>query len=106
MKITPCFHGMESLGETCFVVCGSTTDEGIRAIPPATINPIADTAPRNHEIAPPFAAAATRNGQATAPTLQQKLSKFSVALRRPGFTCATSRFAAGTARPIPKPDAP
>ena len=38
--------------------------------------------------------------------LQQKLSRFSVALRRPGFTSATIKFAAGTAKPSPPPYAP
>src|SRR5205807_7404089 len=50
-----------------------------------------------------LAAAATINGDATAPALQQKLSRFRVALRRPGFTSATSKFAAGTASPRPPP---
>ena len=40
---------------------------------------------------------------ATAPTLQEKFTRFNAALRRVGLTSATSRFAAGTDSPIPTP---
>src|ERR1700728_849202 len=80
-------------------------DEGMAAIPIVTRSAHPATVARKNGIRWLLAAAATKNGQATAPALQQKLSRFRVALRRPGFTSATSEFAAGTASPMPPPEA-
>jgi len=82
---------------------GSTSLLRVRAIPMTTTTENVETQSRKSGICWLLAAAATRNGQATAPVLQKKFSRFRVALRRPGFAAATSRFPAGTANPIPPP---
>src|SRR5579864_7863619 len=93
------------LSPTTFAAAGSAIYLGMAAIPIAIRSENPATIARNSVILWLFEAAATRKGQATAPALQQKLSRFNVALRRPGFTSATSRFAAGTASPKPNPEA-
>src|ERR1700722_2745152 len=82
---------------------GSTIHAGMAAIASATTSDNAATNSKNIEIPRPSAAAATRKGHATAPTLQQKFTVLSAALRRSGFTSATRRFDAGTASPSPAP---
>src|ERR1700689_4365735 len=81
----------------------STIDEGIAAIATAITSAELARSARNTGTRWLLVAAATRNGHVTAPALQQKLSTFRVALRRPGFTSATSKLPAGTARPNPPP---
>src|SRR5215472_13043216 len=76
---------------------------GIKAMPRATASENAAMVTKNGGRCPLLAAAAVKNGQATAPKLQKKLRRLNVALRRSGFAAATSKFAAGTANPNPAP---
>src|SRR5450755_3866400 len=82
---------------------GSTIEAGMARMPAKTRNMHAATIASRSGTRCALAAAATRNEHATAPTLQQKFTTLSFALRWLGFTSATSRFVAGTASPRPAP---